>query len=430
MIDINKLYQRTGIAVTCLGLMISLSGTACLADGKQSGWPQFLGPHRNGVSSETGLIDSFPESGPKLLWRVPGGVGMSGVAISDEKIVTLVQNAGKQWAIALNAANGKTLWKTAIAPAYRNSMGDGPRATPCIDGASVYVFTGEGILAALNLKNGTIIWSHNPLKELGGSIADYGMACSPMVVGNLVIVTPGARQAAIVAYDKSTGKLAWKSGTDTAGYSSPALLKVGGKQQIVAFTGKAVAGLAPKTGKLLWRFPYITDYDCNIATPIAVNGNVFISSGENHGSALLALTPSGNGFDVKTIWTSNGGGSVMRNEWQTSILKGDYLYGMDNVGGAGPVTNLNCVEAKTGKKIWSKRRFGKGNLIAADGKLFIVTMKGELVLVRMTPKGFEEISRSRQNLFGPTRQAPALLNGRLYVRDGKEILCFDVKRKK
>ncbi len=389
-------------------------------------WPQFLGPNRNGISAETGLLDKWPAGGPKEVWRIKGGVGMSGLAISRGRLLTLVQKDGQQFLVARDAATGKPIWETPLASEYRNEMGNGPRATPTIAGERVFIYTGEGILTAVNFGDGAIIWSHNCPEELGGQPADYGMACSPLVVGKLVVVQVGAPQAAVAAYDTKSGKLAWKAGEDGAGYSSPALLEVGGKQQLVAFTGGSAIGVAPDSGSILWRFPYETDYQCNIVTPIAVKGNVFISSGENHGSTLLGLKSDGEKFAASEVWTSQGASSVLRNEWQTSILLDGYLYGFDNVGSAGPVTHLTCVEAATGKRAWQQLRFGKGNLIAADGKLFISTMKGELVVIRANPKKFEEISRA--TVIGTTRQAPALAGGYLYLRDDKEIVCLDVRK--
>jgi outer membrane protein assembly factor BamB len=264
------------------------------------------------------------------------------------------------------------------------------------------------------------------VKELKGKEADYGMACSPLVVGENVIVIAGAPNAAVAAYNAQSGKLAWTAGDDPAGYSSPTLLKVGGQEQVVAYTGASAIGLTPQGGSLLWRFPYETDFNCNIATPLAVDGKVFISSGENHGSALLSLKPAGQTFDVEEAWTSQGPQSVMRNEWQTSIFLDGHLYGFDNVGSAGPVTHLTCVNAATGKRVWQQARFGKGNLIAADGKLFCSTMKGELVVVRATPEKYDELGRA--TVIGTTRQAPALANGLLYLRDDKEIVCLDVRK--
>ena len=168
------------------------------------------------------------------------------------------------------------------------------------------------------------------------------------------------------------------------------------------------------------------DVTNNLSTPLAVDGNVFISSGENHGSALLSLKPTGKTFDAEEAWTSQGASSVLRNEWQTSILLDGHLYGFDNVGSAGPVTHLTCINAATGKRAWQQARFGKGNLIAADGKLFCSTMKGELVVVRATTEKYDELGRAA--VIGTTRQAPALANGLLYLRDDKEIVCLDVRK--
>jgi outer membrane protein assembly factor BamB len=305
-------------------------------------------------------------------------------------------------------------------------MGNGPRATPAVAGDRVLVYTGEGILAAINFADGAVIWSHNLPEELRGEPADYGMASSPLVVGGRVIVQVGAPKAAVAAYEIASGKLAWKAGEDGAGYSSPALLDVGGQKQVVAFTGGSVLGISPDKGTVLWRHPYETDFECNIATPQAVDGKVFVSSGENHGSVLLALKPQSGKFAVEEAWSSQGAQSVLRSEWQTAVLLDGFLYGFDNVGSAGPVTHLTCVEAATGKRAWQQQRFGKGNLIAADGKLWISTMKGELVLVRATPEKYEELGRGV--VIGTTRQAPALAGGLIYLRDDREIVCLDVRQ--
>lgn len=389
-------------------------------------WPQFLGPQRNGISAETGLLQTWPAAGPKELWRTTGGPGMSGLAISRGHVITMVHRAGKQSVISVDASTGKPRWESVVAPEYHNGMGNGPRATPAISGDQVFVFTGEGILAALNLSDGKLVWSHNVVKDLDGEIAEYGMASSPLVVGKQVIVIAGAPQAAIVAYDTGSGKLAWKIEDGAAGYSSPALLNIGGTPQIVASTGGAVFGIAPERGSLLWKYPFETNYNCNIATPLAVKSNVFISAGENHGSVLLALEPQGDQFKAKEVWSSLGTKSVLRNEWQTSILHDGHLYGFDNVGAAGPVRHLTCINAETGARVWQKVRFGKGNMIAADGKLFATTMNGELVMIHLSSKGYEELGRS--TVMGSTRQAPALANGKLYLRDEKEIICLDVRQ--
>ena len=426
-VTVRKIVKRSliPIAVVLSALSMHAERAAAQADTKGE-WPQHLGPQRNGLSSETGLLDRWPDGGPTEIWRVPGGVGMSGLAISRGRVVTLVQRDGKQWVIALDAKSGDSIWQTPLAPAYTNAMGNGPRATPTIAGDLVCVFTGEGILSAHGFADGKQLWSHHTVKELAGKEVGYGMACSPLVVGEQVIVMVGASKGTLVAYDTKSGKQLWMAGSDPAGYSSPALLKVGGKSQVVAFTGNSAIGVDPAKGSVLWRYPFPTDFDCNIATPLDVNGQVFISSGENHGSVLLALKPSGNKFDVSEVWDSLGPKSVLRNEWQTSMLLDGFLYGLDNVGGAGPITHFTCIDAATGERKWQQARFGKGNLIAAGGKLFISTMAGELVVVRATPERFDELGRA--TILGGTRQAPALSNGFLFLRDDKEIVCLNVKK--
>lgn len=415
------------LLVAGLVLVVVASSADAQPKADKGDWPQFLGPDRNGISSESGLLATWPDAGPTVVWRVPGGVGMSGLSIAKGQMLTMVQREGKQLAISLDAKSGQPKWKTPVAPAYKNGMGNGPRATPAIAGDRAFFFTGEGILLALDINDGSIAWSHNVIDELQGTIAEYGMASSPLVIGSNVVVTPGVPGASVVAYDTKSGKLAWKSGDDAAGYSSPALLELAGRKQLVVYNGEAAVGLNPDKGSPIWRYPYETNFNCNIVTPLAYKDQVFISSGENHGCVMLSFKGSGDSVDVSEAWSSQGSQSVLRNEWQTSILIDGHLYGFDNVGAAGPVTHLTCVSADTGKRVWQKARFGKGNLIAADGKLFISTINGDLVVVRVTPKAYEEIGRAQ--VIGPTRQAPALSNGLLYLRDNEEIVCLDVHDK-
>lgn len=407
-------------------VFVSLGFNSAQGADDEQAWPQFLGPQRTGISTQKELIDRWPATGLPEMWRAPGGVGMSGLAISRDRLFTLVQKDGKQWLLSLDAKTGEAFWESPLAPEYRNAMGDGPRATPTIAGELVFSFTGEGILTASNFLDGGAVWSHDCVRELKGKPAEYGMACSPLVVENLVIVTVGAPQATVAAYDIASGRLQWTAGSDGAGYSSPALLDVGGKKQIVVFAGGAVLGLDPKKGSVLWRHPYETDFECNIATPVNFKGQVFVSAGENHGSALLAIEPQGAEFGVREVWTSQGTKSVLRSEWQTPILLDGFLYGMDNVGAAGPITHLTCINATTGERAWQAPRFGKGNLIAADGKLFISTITGEVVVVKASPEKFVELGRTK--VMEATRQAPALADGLLYLRDNQHIICLDVRR--
>ncbi|MEX2214802.1 MAG: PQQ-binding-like beta-propeller repeat protein [Phycisphaeraceae bacterium] len=421
---------RSCLAIVCLlAILLAHASPAAAQDAKSADWPQFLGPKRTGVSSDTGLIDAWPEKGPREVWRSKGGVGMSGLAVSAGRVITLVQDDEGQHALALEAATGKQLWKTKVAPAYKNSQGDGPRATPAIADGRAFVFTGNGMLAALKADTGDLIWKHDTIAEFKGEIADFGMACSPLVVEGRVIVTVGAPGATVVAFDCDSGNFAWKTGNAKAGYSSPALLKVGGEEQLVVFTGETLWGIQPKSGSVLWSYPYKTPFDCNIATPIQYKDHIFISSGEDHGCALLSFAdPASDGIIVVSeVWKSQGASSVMRNGWQTSLLIDGRLYGMDNVGAATSLTHFNCVDMATGKLIWQHKRFGNGNFIAADGKLILTTIKGELVLAKVSPQGFDELGRMK--VLTSMKQGPALAGGLLYVRDDREIVCFDLRAK-
>lgn len=402
-------------------IYLHFASPCCIAD-----WPQFLGPNRNGISRESGLMDSFPASGPKILWRVPGGVGMSAVVVHDEIAITTWNAQGQQWLVALDSATGKERWKREIAPAYENAMGNGPRATPSIAAGSVYAYSGDGVLVAVDLQTGKLLWRKDVMQELSCEPSEYGMSSSPLVVNERVIVHAGAADGAVAAFSTKDGNLLWKSGSGHAGYSSPALLNIAGSDQVVSFTGSAVLGIEPTTGEALWTYPFETDYGCNTASPISVDGGVFVSAGENHGSALLDVTLSNGDYNVVTRWKSLDSKSVMRNEWQTSIVVGDFLYGFDNVGAAGPVSHFSCIEAKTGKLVWQQKRFGKGNLVYADEKFFLTTIDGELVIAEANPNGFKE--NSRVQLVGKNRQTISISNSRGYLRDDNEVVCLELKK--
>jgi outer membrane protein assembly factor BamB len=207
------------------------------------------------------------------------------------------------------------------------------------------------------------------------------------------------------------------------------MMNFGGTKQIVSFIGAAVVGIAPADGLELWNHAFETEYGCNIAVPRQLNdSSLLISSGENHGSAILKVTASGDTWLVEEAWTSFGKGSVLRSEWQTPVETNGYLFGMDNIGSAGPITNLVCVNIASGKQVWIKKRFGKSNLTLADGKLFISTMNGELVIVKAVEGGFQETARA--TVLGMTRQAPVIANGQLYLRDDNEVVCIDIRSTK
>lgn len=388
-------------------------------------WPQFLGSDRNGISAASNLITQWPDGGPRTLWRAEGGVGMSGIAVSRGRAITMWNSADGQAVAALDAASGKQLWSTSIRGNYQNGMGDGPRATPTISGDHVYAYSGEGVLACLRLADGAVVWSNDIVSSVGAKPAEYGMSSSPLVVGDSLVVTAGGADSAVVAVDAASGALRWTAVDGAPGYSSPVILNLAGRNQLVAFTGFGLSGIDPAGGKLLWQYPFKTPYDTNTANPINVDGNVFISSGENHGCAMLRIAGDDGGYRVEEVWQSTNVKSVMRNEWQTSVLIDDHLYGFDNVGSAGPITHLTCLDAKTGQTVWRKNRFGKGNLVAVGDILWITTMEGELVMAKATTDGYQELGRKQ--LFGRTRQSLSIAKGRAYIRDDAEVVCINLR---
>jgi outer membrane protein assembly factor BamB len=405
--------KRLLFALTFVGLALP----AAAAD-----WPQWLGPARNGTSPEKGLLTDWPAAGPKVLWKVPGGDGYSSVAVVAGRAYTLVQREGAEWTVALDAATGKEKWATKIAAAYKNNYGNGPRSTPAVAAGLVYVQSVTGPLVCLKGDDGSIAWQHNLLSDFGAKNLTWGLSASPLIEGELVVAVPGAPGAGVAAFDRKTGKLAWKLGDDKAAYASPIAVTVGGQRQLIFFTAAGLVAASPE-GKELWRVPWKTEFDCNICTPLAIGDLLFVSSGEEVGCAMFRLSPGG---PPESIWKSEGGkNEVMTNYWANAVEQDGYLYGLS--GEFSKKIHLNCVEAKSGKLMWSQKDFGKGAITLADGNLFITTKKGDLVLVRANPKQYEE--KARIELLGENRTMPAIADKRLFLRDRESVYCLDIAGK-
>lgn len=412
------------VLVCTFSLTVLLQNSKLAADD----WPQFLGPNRNGISAETKLVETFPKEGPEILWRLPLGVGMSNLAVSGGQAFTLYQNEESQLLTAIDVKTGKQVWEVVIAPAYENAMGNGPRATPAVKDGVVYAFSGEGVLVAADTKTGKLAWAVNAAKELYGKVMDYGMASSPLVIGDNVVVQPGSHRGTVAAFNIKDGKLVWAAANGNAGYSSPIVATLAGKEQIVALAGAEVLGIDPADGTVLWKHDFETEYDCNTATPLILDeSTLLVSAGENHGSAILKITETDGTLTATSEWESIGKDSILRAEWQTPVVSDGHLYGFDNMGSAGPITNFVCVRLSDQEQVWKEDRYGKCNLILADGKLFISTMRGELVIAKASAKAYEETGRAV--IFGMTRQAPVIADGKLYLRDDKEVVCINVQAK-
>lgn len=379
-------------------------------------WPQWLGPNRTGISSETGLLTTWAKDGPTVVWEKELGEGFSGISVAEGRVYTMFSAGEDEFAVCLDEETGEEIWRFRTgAKYYERQGGNGPRSQPTVDGDRVFVLSAEGWLYALNAKNGKKLWLVDLYDGLGSRVPKFGFSTSPLVEGDLLLLEVGTRQGTFIALDKTNGTVKWASQRDVVSYSSPIAVDIAGIRQVVFVSGEAAVGLSPADGSLYWRFPWYTSYDLNVATPILVPPDrIFISSGYDHGAALLQISQEGDGLGVKKVWESRG----MKNHFGTSLLIGDYIYGFDNA-------ILKCIEAETGKEQWKRRGYGKGSLIYADGRLIILSDKGKLALADASPTGFRE-KVSAQVLSGKCWTPPTLANGKIFVRDMHRIVCMDV----
>ena len=379
-------------------------------------WPQWLGPNRTGISSETGLLTTWATDGPTVVWEKELGEGFSGISVVDGRVYTMFSAGEDEFVICLKEKTGEEIWRFRTgAKFYERQGGNGPRSQPTVDGERVFVLSAEGWLYALNAKDGKKLWLVDLYDGLGSRVPKFGFSTSPLIENDLLLLEVGTRQGTFIALDKTNGAVKWASQRDIVSYSSPIAADIAGIRQVVFVSGEAAVGLSPADGSLYWRFPWHTSYDLNVATPILVPPDrIFISSGYDHGAALLQISQEGDGLSVKKVWESRG----MKNHFGTSLLIGDYIYGFDNA-------ILKCIEAETGKEQWRRRGYGKGTLIYADGQLIILSDKGKLALADASPLNFSE-KVSAQVLSGKCWTPPTLANGKIFVRDMHKIVCMDV----
>ena len=413
----NQFKYFAYLFLGCLTVAAFASGP-----GKKSknDWPQWRGPNRDGISKETGFLKTWPEGGPKILWSAPSGDGYSGMSVTNGKLYTMYGQGSDEIAICLDAESGAELWRFRMDSKYTNQWGHGPRATPTVDGNLVFVLSGKGKLFALNATKGTEVWGHDLHNEYGGKIPTWGVSTSPLVEGNMLIVDVGGKDGhGLVAFNKKDGKVIWKSHSGIPGYSAPIAVTVNGTRQILSFAGKALVSVSPKDGKQYWHYSWVTSYDVNAATPVFIKPDkVFISSGNNKGAAVLKMKAANGTVEVEALWKSR----IMRNFFSSSILVGEHLYGFDE-------GTLRCVNVNTHESKWAKRGFSKGSLMYADGHLIVLSEKGLLVLVEATPEAFVQ-KASAQVLKGRCWTVPTLVNGMLYVRNQKDMLCLDLSQGK
>lgn len=399
----------------CLGVLLCLAGAA--AD-----WPQLLGPQRNGTSTEKNLLQSWEEKGPPVLWQQEVGEGFSAPVVAGERLILFHRVGAEEIVECLNVANGKSMWKHREATSYSDPLGkgDGPRSTPLIAGERVYTLSPGGRLLCLKLADGDKIWQRQLLADYSVPRSYFGVGTSPILEGNRLLVNVGARDAGIVAFDKDTGKEVWKATQDGASYSSPVAADIDGVRHVLFFTRQGIVSVDPATGNVRFskRWRSRMDASVNAATPVVLNDAVFFTACYDTGAILVRVKKDG----IEELWSNDRSLSC---HFSTPVYHDGYLYGFDGRQEAG--TELRCVEAKTGKVLWSKEGFGCGSMILAEGNLIVLSEGGELVLVECRSDKYNEKSRAAV-LTGPCRAHMALANGRLYARDNRKLVCWNLKK--
>jgi outer membrane protein assembly factor BamB len=377
-------------------------------------WTDFRGPKRDGRYDQAPIRTDWPAKGLPLLWRQPIGGGYASFAIAGGRAFTIEQRRRQEVATAYDMATGRELWTSAWDSEFQEAMGgDGPRATPTWNEGRVYALGAIGELRCLDAATGKRIWSRNILKDNHAENLTWGMSAAPLIVDEKVIVLPGGPSGqSVAAYNKLTGEPVWKALDDKQAYTSPMLVTLAGKRQILVVSAKRIMGLT-ENGSVLWEYPWTTEYDVNSAQPIVVGENrVFISAGYGHGSALLEIGPGG----VKQIWANNR----MKNKFSSSVLYEGNIYGLDEA-------ILACIHAETGELKWKGGRYGFGQVLLAGGNVVVTAETGDVVLVKATPQSHQELARFHA-VSGKTWNNPAISDGLLVVRNETEMACFRIGR--
>ena len=409
------------IGLSLLGVLLCSTLTVA-AD-----WPQFRGPHRNGKSTETGLLKQWPEGGPPLLWEVDGlGEGYSSAAIARGTVYITGQIDAEGFVFAFDL-NGKPQWKTRYGREWTKSY-PAARCTPTVQDDRLYVTSGRGAVYCLDAGSGEIRWSLDAAEKYGPQWPRWGMSENVLIDGDRVICTPGGEVASIIALDKMTGNVVWecKELTQQSCYCNPIVITHGGRRLLVTMLADSVVGLDAATGKLLWH----DDFDeyhvdrrrlVNANTPIYHDGRLYTTSGYENGGALLQLSPDGT--SVKRLWTD----AMLDVHHGGVVLVDGYLYGANWTSNSRG--NWVCLRWEDGQTMYDTRWNGnKGSVIYADGMLYCYDERtGDVGLVKATPDEFQVVSKfTIAKGKGPYWAHPSLADGRLYLRHGAHLMVYDI----
>jgi outer membrane protein assembly factor BamB len=377
-------------------------------------WPHFRGPDHNGISPEKGIRKDWVENPPPVVWKVSmNDEGYAGPSVA-KGILYIVDHEGSEDVVrALDVRDGREIWTFAYPDSSPDNYGYA-RATPAVDGGRVYTIGRFGLVHCLDSLTGRKIWSRNIIDDFDGVIPKYEMSMSPFIDGEKLIVFPGGKVASVVALDKKTGRTIWEGGgSDKPGYATPVAATIGGRRQYIAFTGHSLLGVGAEKGDLLWRLPWKTNHDVNAATPVVVGDDVFITSGYNHGCALVRV---GEG-EPEILWENRN----LVGHFNSPVYSEGYIYGIGDPG------EIVCLDLNTGRLMWSEKGFEKGGLVAVDGMLIALAGRtGDLVLIEMTPMEYRERGRTRP-LGGRSWTAPVISEGILYIRNEDSLAGIDLR---
>ena len=378
-------------------------------------WACWRGPDQNGISRETGWRADWPEEGPPIAWKVSVGTGFSSVTVVGGRLYTMGNEDNTDTVYCLDAATGETLWTHAYeCPLDDKNFEGGTISTPSVDGGCVYTLSRQGHLFRFDAATGKIHWSINVAEDAKMPIPGWGFAGSPVIHGDLLLLNVGEAGTAV---DKATGKVVWTSGQREAGYNTPVLAQHRDRTIILLASGKFFHAVDVESGKELWRHRWLTSYGCNAADAIVDGGRVFISSGYNRGAALLKLS----GNEPKVVWANR----EMQNQMTSSVLLDGHLYGIH--GKNQSQTSLRCMTLESGEVQWDYEWEGVGSLMAADGKLILLSEGGELIIGRASPEAFTPQARAKV-LSGKCWTVPVLSGGRIYCRNAAgTLVCVDVR---
>jgi outer membrane protein assembly factor BamB len=402
--------------------------TLCLCasqQGRAGDWPQFLGPTRDGVYAGSDLAASWPKEGPPVVWRKDVGQGFSGPAVAQGKLILFHRLDDQEVVACLDARTGEAKWSRAYPTAYRDDFGfdEGPRATPCVAEGRVYTFGAEGMLSCLNLADGNMLWQVNTKNEFHARKGFFGAACSPLAEGNAVLLNVGgAEGAGLVAFEKTTGRVLWKSSDDEASYSSPAAATIHGRRYAFFFTRAGLVAVNPADGAVAFHYPWRSQMDAsvNAAAPLIADDSIFLSACYGTGAILLRVRDNG----VEKVWS---GDDILSNHYATSVYDHGFLYGINGRADPGfsPAPSLRCVELKTGKIRWQEDSVGAATVLLAGDQLLILTEGGELIRAPATPAAFKPGDRV-QIMPTAVRAYPALAGGYLYARSKDKLYCVNL----